>query len=226
VRHAVVMEELRRLAIEKETESYVAKWAGENDVHAYMARLAKERRDSLQLRGQQSQHHRKIESEIRNEELNQMHKDEEMRAVDHAEVAKYLDECAQRDRKSLEYRGKELCLQRVQGKEHHLSELELQEKNQTLESLARADVAEYVEDCKRRRRMSLAHRANEKRRHARWQREQLEKEIDEHSRLVHDRLMDQRHVELARQQERARLALNAIRHAGYPSYNPFSNLLS
>jgi hypothetical protein len=48
-----------------------------------------------------------------------------------------------------------------------LSELEIQEENHKLESLARADVAEYVEDCKRRRRMSLAHRANEKRRHAR-----------------------------------------------------------
>jgi hypothetical protein len=226
VRHAVVMEELRRLAIEKETESYVAKWAGENDVHAYMARLAKEHRDSLQLRGKQSQRQRKIENEIRNEELNQMHEDEEMRAADHAEVAKYLDQCAERDRKSLEYRGKELCLQRIQGKEYHLSELELQEKNQKLESLARADVAEYVEDCKQRRRMSLAHRANEKRRHAQWQREQREKEIDEHSRLVHDRLRDQRHVELARQQERARVALNAIRHAGYPSCNSLSNLLS
>ena len=43
------------------------------------------------------------------------------------------------------------------------------------------------------------------------------------NREVRDRLIDRRHEELARQQEQARAAMDAIRHAGC-TFNPFSGL--
>lgn len=221
VQHAKVMEELRMIAREKETESYVLKWAGENDAKAYLAKVEQEKRQSLQVRGKQTLHHRQVESEQQQEILNQLHKDDEMKSADQKDIEAYRRECAERDRKSFEYRRKEARIQRIQEEERLLKQRELDDKNFELETLARVDVKEYVKDCKRRKRLSLAFRAKEKRHHAEWQSEQNETDQDEQSRRVHDRLMDQRHVELAQQKERARYALEAIRHAGC-SFNPFS----
>ena len=223
VQHANVMEELRVLAREQETESYVLKWAGENDAKAYLAKVEDERRQSLQLRGKQTVHQRQVESEQQQQELMLVQKDEELRSADQKDVEGYRSECAERDRKSLEYRRKEARAQRIQEEERRLKQQEKDETNFALETHANKDVQEYVKECKQRRRLSLAFRAKEKRHHAQWRREQQEREQEERSRRVHDRLMDQRHVELAKQQERARHALEALRHAGY---NPFSNVLN
>ena len=73
--------------------------------------------------------------------------------------------------------------------------------------------------------MSLACRAKEKRKHAEWCRLKKDKDIDEQSRRIHDQLMDQKYVELALQKERARLALNAIRRAGYTFETNFDTAL-
>jgi hypothetical protein len=62
-RHAIVMEELRSLAKEQEAESFMLKWAGEEDAKAYLAKLAEERRKSLQLRGQEAIKRRQYEDE-------------------------------------------------------------------------------------------------------------------------------------------------------------------
>lgn len=231
VHHAQVMEELRVLAREQETESYVLKWAGEKDAKDYLARMAEERRQSLQLRGKQTVHHRQVESEQHDRELMQAHQDEDLRAKDQKEVEAYRAECAERDRKSLEYRRKEARAQRIQEEERLLKQQERDAQGFALESDAHRDVEEYVKECKQRRRLSLAFRAKEKRHHARWTKEQRERELDHRSSLVHDRLMDQRHVELARQQERAKSALNALRHGGAfasgnsNNNNPFATVL-
>lgn len=62
-RHAQVMQELRALTIEKETESFMLKFAAENDAKEYLKKLADERRDSLKARGQEARKHRMYEEE-------------------------------------------------------------------------------------------------------------------------------------------------------------------
>ena len=54
-RHAKVMQELRALSIEQETESFMLKFAAQDDAKAYLAKLAEERRQSLELRGKEAQ---------------------------------------------------------------------------------------------------------------------------------------------------------------------------
>jgi hypothetical protein len=223
-RHATVMEELRQIANEKESESYTLKWAGEEDAKAYLKQLDQERRESFQLRGRQAVNARKLEDEIRSEELMKLHQVEALHAADHKDVKEYQAQCAARDRASLEFRGKEDHRQRLEGDEQVTQEQMVARGHFELESLARKDVQEYVKDCKRRRRLSLAFRARETRRHLNWKREQEAKEVKERSRLVHGRLMDQRYVELAQQEEQAEKALEAIRHA-HCTFNPFAGLL-
>jgi hypothetical protein len=218
--HAKVLEELRMLSIEKQAESYFLKWASENDVKAHITKLEAERRNSLKLRGQQIIHQRRVENDQRQKTLVKLHEDEALRAVDQRQIDMYTKQYAERDRSSFEYRRKDARIQRVQDEECSKQTREIEDRNVKMEAMARRDVEAYVNDCKQRRRMSLACRAKEKRNHSKWLREQQEQEQDMISRRVHDQLMDQRYVELARQKERARLALDAIRHSGY-SFNPY-----
>ena len=62
-RHAEVMKELRALTIEKEAESFMLKFAAENDAKEYLKKLADERRESLKLRGQEARKQREYEEE-------------------------------------------------------------------------------------------------------------------------------------------------------------------
>ena len=99
------------------------------------------------------------------------------------------------------------------------------EESFQLESLARMDVEEYIKDCKKLRRKSLAFRAKEKRRHARWKRRQQEKEIEARAETSNFQALDIQHMALARQEERARLAIDALRSAGCSiKGNPFGDL--
>lgn len=222
--HAQVMEELSTIAREKETESLVLKWAGEEDAKKYLAKMEKERRESLQLRGKQMMHHREVEAESHNEELNQAHVDEELRAADQKDVEGYRKDCAERDRTSFEYRRKEARIQRLEEEEQLLEQQQADAATFQLDTLAQTDVDDYLKECQNRRRLSLAFRAKEKRHHAHWKKEKTEQKREERSRDVRGRLMDQRYVELALQQERAQIAIDAIRHAGC-SFNPFSGVL-
>jgi hypothetical protein len=62
-RHAEVMKELRTLSMEQETESFMLKWAGDSDAKAYLAKLAEEKRKSLQFRGKESKRGRNYDDE-------------------------------------------------------------------------------------------------------------------------------------------------------------------
>ncbi len=62
-RHAKVMQELRALTFEKETESFLLKVAAENDAKAYLQKLADERRESLKIRGKEARRQRMYEEE-------------------------------------------------------------------------------------------------------------------------------------------------------------------
>ncbi|GKY98721.1 hypothetical protein MPSEU_000828400 [Mayamaea pseudoterrestris] len=223
-RRAKVMKELESLALEKERESLVLKWAGEEDAKKYLASLEEDRRNSLQLRGEQSQHHRQVEKELREKELQQQSADEEWKAGAQKDVDQYNSKCAARDRTSLQYRGKEAHVRRIEAKEQQLQEQQYNHSNFELETQARQDVEEYIRECKQRRRMSLALRAKEKSRHFQWRSQKANEERAAYSQEVRSRLKDQRSAELARQEERARRALEAIQHAGC-SFNPFSSVL-
>jgi hypothetical protein len=224
-RHARVMEELTTIAREKETESFVLKWAGEEDAKKYLAKIEEDRRQSLQLRGKETMHHREVEEESRREELNRAHADEVLRAEDQKNVEGYRKELAERDRASFEYRLKEGRIQRIKEEDQRLEQQQVEAEHFQLDTLAQTDVEDYLRDCKARRRLSLAFRAKEKSRNAQWEKRGAEQEREERSRDVRGRLMDRRYVELARQQERAQSAIDAIRHAGC-SFNPFSGVLS
>lgn len=217
--HAKVVQELQALAREKEAESFALKWAGESDAKAYLARLQVERRLSLQQRCKQVLHHRDVDASQRERELQQAAEDERLRSQDHKDIEAYKQACASRDRASLQYRRTEAQVQRLEQEERLIQERKQQEINQDLESLARSDVQVYINSCKERRRLSLAFRAKEKRRQAEWLQQRVEGERQDISRQVRNRLLDRRYEELARHQERARIAMDAIRHAGC-TFNP------
>jgi hypothetical protein len=139
----------------------------------------------------------------------------------------YKKENAERRRKSLQFRGKESKVQRLEEDSRRQKLQEVDEENFVLDSLGQMDVEEYIKDCKRLRRKSLAFRAKEKRRHAQWKRRQEEKEISERARTSHFQSLDAQHRALAKQKEHARIAMDALRSAGCSfTGNPFGDLLN
>ena len=128
-------------------------------------------------------------------------------------MQKYKEECAERERISLEYRRTESMIQKLEETAALQKEREVEERNQQLEALARTDLQEYIKNCKSQRRKSLAFRAKEKRRHAEWVRNQEKKELEQRSLDTRLRARDSRSMELARQKERTEKAMDALRHA-------------
>ena len=74
-RHAEVMSELRNLAQEQESESYMLKWEGERDVKDYLKQVADTRRKSLKFRGEESKRIRQYEEEQHGQEMERVHAD-------------------------------------------------------------------------------------------------------------------------------------------------------
>ena len=226
--HAKVMKELEQVAREKEAESYVLKWAGEKDVQEYERKIKQERKESLEQRGKESVRIRKQEVEERQQELQSAHEDEVLRSNDAKDVEEYRRKCVQRDRASLQYRGKEATKQRLQKREGQMAERKIEESNCELETMARKDVEDYVAVCKQRRRYSLAFRAKEKRRHIQWKKDQEKQQRLNQTAEIRARLMDQQYLELSRQQEQAARTLEAIQHQQRlfekKARNPFQDL--
>lgn len=80
-RHVKVMEELEGIAKEKEAESYLLKWGGENDVKEYQAQLEEERRNSIRFRNEEARRHRQADDEMHYRALAEKHQDEELKAA-------------------------------------------------------------------------------------------------------------------------------------------------
>jgi hypothetical protein len=213
-KHAKVMEELRDLARDKETESLMLKWAGENDAKVYLAKCEEEVRKSLQLRNSEARRHREIEEQQCIDALAAAQEDERLRAQGRQDMENYKKSCAERDRTSLEFRRKEAMVQRLEEKRRHLEEAEVLQANRELEDAAHLDVVEYIKDCQSRRRMSLAFRAKEKRNHRKWALKQAELALSQRMKDSRLRSQDRREREIAQREERKRIALDAIRHAG------------
>ena len=143
------------------------------------------------------------------------------------DVENYKKECEERRRKSLQYRAKEKRLQTLEENNQKVKEQEYEHKMFELETQARSDVKMYIEDCKRSRRKSLAFRAKEKRRHAKWKQQRREKELRGRSHTSHLRSLDAQHFAFSQQQERARMAMDALRSAGCTiKGNPFDDLMN
>ena len=142
------------------------------------------------------------------------------------DVENFKKEVAMKMRKSLQFRGKEAKMRRLDEENQRRMMLSKQHQSFELDSLARLDVEEYLKECKQRRRKSLAFRAKENRRHAEWKQRQHDKEIEERHESGHFQALDYQYMALAEQQERARIAMDALRNAGCKiNGNPFGELL-
>ena len=75
--------------------------------------------------------------------------------------------------------------------------------------------------------MSLAVRAKEHRNHLEWKRQKAQAERKEKNRRTKNAALDMKYVELAKEKERARIALDALKHARctFSTSNPFGSLL-
>jgi len=175
VRHRKVMDELKSICREKEKESFLLKWAGEEDGKAYLKEQDNLRRKSLQFRNEEGKRHRMIDEEMRYEEIQKKHEEQLLKSACQKDVEEYKAKCEARKRASFCYRRKEAEIQRLEAKKAQIILLEEKREQNLLEAAACKDVENYLEDCKRRRRQSLASRAQEKRRHDAWKKQEAEK---------------------------------------------------
>ena len=81
VRHRAVMEELRVLSKDKEAESFVLKWAGEEDAKRYLSDMEEEKRKSLQSRNEEGVRHREIEEQQRVRDIEEQAENERLLAA-------------------------------------------------------------------------------------------------------------------------------------------------
>ena len=178
-----IVAELNAIAREEEHESLVLKWAAQDDGAAYRRQLAAERRLSLQGRGEHARHCKAVDEENRAAALNAQAEDSTLSAACARDVSAYKKACAERDRQSLCFRAKEARVARLEDEARKDIEAEVEQENCELEAAARQDVRRYVDRCRDRRRMSLCHRAAEKRHHAEVA--QLQKEEVRETRFSH-----------------------------------------
>jgi hypothetical protein len=109
-------------------------------------------------------------------------------------------------------------------------QVQLQEEHRShlLDTAAWQDVNEYLAECNMRKRLSLAFRAKEKRRHFQFEKKQAALKVQQQHRDTQYRSEDARHVEMANLKEKARLALESFKqHASctFGGANPFAGLL-
>jgi len=226
-RHAKTMEEIRALAKEKEAESFMLKFEGERDAKAYLVKLAEQRRQSLQLRAKDARKIRQYEEEEYSKAIENALIEGALQSDCQKDVEKYKVECADRRRKSFQFRGKQGRLQRLEEEERRLEQMKKDQDNYEIERLAQKDVEEYYKDCKRSRRKSLALRAKEMRQHAAWKSRRGQKQVEQRAHTTYMNSLDIQHVALANERERARKAMDALLSAGCNfKRNPFGDLLN
>lgn len=125
-------------------------------------------------------------------------------------------------------RRTEARLNRIEEEENKIEREKLEDENRKLEDGAREDVKRYLVSCKKRRRLSLAFRAKENRQHQKWKKKEKEKKINERHMDSTFHSLDQKFVALAKEKERAKLALDALFHQSRGcsfGQNPFAFIL-
>mmetsp|Transcript_21163 Transcript_21163/g.44919 ORF Transcript_21163/g.44919 Transcript_21163/m.44919 type:complete len:757 (-) Transcript_21163:126-2396(-) len=226
-RHDAVMAELLNLAREKEHESYMLQWAGENDAKKYLADQEELRRQSLAFRNAEGRRHREIDEEMKRKVVMENAENEAIAAACQRDVQQYKSDCAARDRASFCLRGKEHFSTRLKEENDRQLRLDEEHESHLLDTAAWQDVNEYVEECKRRKRLSLAFRAKEKRRHFEHEKKQRELKIQQQHADTNFRSEDARYIEMAKLKEKARIALESFKHSPNCSFgaNPFDTVL-
>jgi len=232
------------------------KWAGEKDAKQYLSDQAELRRQSLAFRNAEGKRHRDIDEDTRAQSVLENAQNEELNAACESilimkqypckmftilahqfltlyhcsgqrDVPQYKKECAARDCASLRLNGKEKFSRRMEDQND--KEIKLQEDHDShlLDTGAWQDVNDYVKECSRRNRLSLALRAKEKRHHKQVKKEQAEQRIYQQQLYTHYRSVDARYVEMAKLKEKARIALESFNRSPTCSFggNPFAALL-
>jgi hypothetical protein len=126
------------------------------------------------------------------------------------DVNNYRAECAAKERSSLELKGKEQFSSRVRAENERQEKLDQDHESHLLETEAWQDVNDYVEECKRRRRLSLAFRAKEKRQHFEYAKQQAKLKVQRQHQDTQFRSEDAKYVEIARLREKARIAIESF----------------
>ena len=224
--HDAVMKELVSLAKEQEHESYMLKWAGENDAKEYLAEEEELRRHSLAFRNSEGRRIRELDEEERMKDIMRGAENEELNAACQRDVQQYKEACAARDRASLVLRGKEDFRKRLESENERQMQNQEEHESHLLDTQAWQDVNDYVKECKGRKRLSLAFRAKEKRRHAGYAKKQHQKKIQRQQMDTFYRSEDARYVEMAQLKEKARIALEALEQPPCSfNANPFDKLM-
>ena len=95
----------------KEHKSYELKWAGERDAHAYKEQMAKERRDSLSFRNEESKRHNALMEELQDLVQEKEHESYMLKWAGEKDAEAYLADQEEKQRESLRLRNAE-------GREH------------------------------------------------------------------------------------------------------------
>ncbi len=116
---------------------------------------------------------------------------------------------------------------RLQAENDRQFELQGDHQSHLLDTAAWQDVNEYLAECKLRKRLSLAFRAKEKRRHFQIEKKEAELRVQQQHRETQYRSDDARHVEMENLKEKARLALESFKRNPSCTFgtNPFGGLI-
>ena len=129
------------------------------------------------------------------------------------DVQRYQQEEAAKSRASLQLRGKEQFANRMEAENERMIQLQDDHDGHLLDTAAWQDVNEYVKECNRRKRLSLAFRAKEKRRRFQIEQQQKDQKLQQSHQDELLRSVDAKYIELAKLKEKARLALASFNHS-------------
>ena len=115
----------------------------------------------------------------------------------------------------------------MQAENKRQEKLDQDHQSHLLDTAAWQDVNDYVDECKRRRRLSLAFRAKEKRRHFEYAKQQAVLEVQRQHRDTRYRSEDARYAELAKLKEKAMIAIDSFNRSPDCTFgaNPFASVL-
>jgi len=209
-----------------EHESYELKWAGEKDAEEYKKQMAALRRESFAQRNVEG----KMQRDVMNELL-ALAKEEETESyilqwAGENDVKVYLKEEAYKRRQSTAFRNKEAKRRNDIDNEMHSQEVIERAFDEEIKAGCQKDVEKYVEECKRRKRMSLACRAKQHRIHRAWDRAKEEKLRQIRHENTRNEALDRKYMKLAEDKERIRKALDALKRPTCTFVkNPFASIL-
>merc|ERR1711862_149531 len=99
--------------------------------------------------------HRELQEKMKMVQIAEKHWEEKLMADCQQDVNTYKAQCVNRDRNSFQYRRNEAIIQRKEEDERTKHQIEIDQSNRELDDEARNDVAVYIQDCKKRKRLSL-----------------------------------------------------------------------